>query len=452
MSAWRGLCSLGLGGTAAVLLLTLSPAMVRADGITTFSCTVNGQSNTITTTSSFLPDPIAASSFFGDSEIASTPSSLPASWLGISGSGPVTGSASSPVTAGVFAAGYGDETQLYEQVNNSTTGANPDGSPGAYDAATPGLSSLPSGTVTNLAGQTNSGPGLPYAQVYPVSGGSPDFSSPLIPGGVPTSIYFESYTTNPNAWMPNDSQPTSSCDDHEYAVLDFNVATYLGQELVPGQTYAAYLLVRDTDISGPLANHLWYFQAPAPAQLNTPTLVTTPTPASAAPGTSIHDLATVSGLKEVAGSLPAGDTVSFELVSSCPASGTAPTAAQVVANLGQATATLSPQGSTYTGTATSASFQVTTAGTYYWDVSFSGDSLNSAIAYQCGEAVTVSSAGGTQGTNPGGGGSGGVLGASTSTPNSGADLALPALIGLLLAALGGLLLAGARRLRRGEPA
>ena len=52
MSAWRGLCSLGLGGTAAVLLLTLSPAMVRADGITTFSCTVNGQSNTITTTSS----------------------------------------------------------------------------------------------------------------------------------------------------------------------------------------------------------------------------------------------------------------------------------------------------------------------------------------------------------------------------------------------------------------
>jgi hypothetical protein len=139
-------------------------------------------------------------------------------------------------------------------------------------------------------------------------------------------------------------------------------------------------------------------------------------------------------------------------VSSCPANGVAPTAAQVVANLGPETATLSPQGSAYTATATSASFQVTTAGTYYWDVSFSGDSLNSAIAYQCGEPVTVSSSGGTQGTNPGGGGSGGVLGASTTTPSSGADLALPALIALLLAAFGGLLLAGARRLRRGHPA
>ena len=449
MSAWRGLCSLGLGGTAAVLLLTFSPAMVRADGITTFSCTVNGQNNTITTTSSFLPDPNAASSFFGDSEVASTPSSLPSGWLGISGSGPVTGTASSPVTAGVFAAGYGDETQLYEQVNNSTSGSSPDGSPGAYDAATPGLGSLPSGTVTDLSGQTNTGPGLPYAQVYPVSGGSPDFSSPLIPGGVPTSIYYESYTTNPTAWMPNDSQPNSSCGDHEYAVLDFNVATYLGQELVPGQTYVAYLLVRDTDTSGPLANHLWYFQAPAPAQLNTPSMTTTPTPATGAPGTSIHDLATVAGLKEVSGSLPTNDTVSFEVVSSCPATGTAPTAAQVVANLGHAPASLSPQGSTYTATATSPSFQVTSAGTYYWDVSFSGDSLNSAIAYQCGEPVTVSSSGGTQGTNPGGG-SGGVLGASTTTPNSGADLALPALIALFLAALGGLLLAGARRLRRGQ--
>lgn len=438
-----------LAPAGALLLLAAAPAAVLADGspsdgTSTFSCSVNGVTSTISTTSSYSPDPVAASKYFGDSEIASTPSNLPSGMMGISGSGPTTGSITSPIAAGTFAAGYGDETQLYEQVNISTTGASPAGSPGAYDASQPGLNNLPSGTVTGLNKVTYTGAGLPYAQVYPIVSGAVDFTKPLITGGIPTQIYYESYTTNPTAWMPNGTQPNSSCGDHMYAVLDFNVSAYVGGALTAGQPYAAYLLVRDTDISGPLANHLWYFMAPATQVLGTPSLSTTPTPAAATVGAKIADQATITGLVENSGSLPTSDTASFQLVSSCPANGTAPTSAQVVADLGASPVTLSPAGAAYSGTATSASFTTTKAGTYYWDVSFSGDSGNGPIAYQCGETVTINAS-----TTPP---SGGVLGASTTTPGAGADLLLPGLLAVVGLLLGGLLFSVGFRLRRRHPA
>ncbi len=118
----------------------------------------------------------------------------------------------------------------------------------------------------------------------------------------------------------------------------------------------------------------------------TPLLTTTPMPSSAPVNTPIADQATVTGLTEVSGSVPTNDKVSFQIVSSCPVS---PSAPLLNVSLGSSTLTLTSNGSTYTGTATSAAYTPTTPGTYYWNVSFAGDTYNAPITNQCGEPVTV---------------------------------------------------------------
>lgn len=214
---------------------------------------------------SFTPDPVlgaGASQYFGDAEMATIPST--ASTIGIPDPTSTTGTVGSPITGENFAAAYLDETELYEYLNNSTSGANPAGSPGAYDAGQPPiLNSLPSGTVSHLSGSPgpspSTGAGLPYAAIL-----SSDLKTVI--GTAPVTITDESYTVDPSAWMPGAKrQPPSSCDGPHYAAMTFSASGVSG--LTPGTTYAAYLLVRDTDVSGPLANHIWYFtppQHPAP--------------------------------------------------------------------------------------------------------------------------------------------------------------------------------------------
>jgi len=349
-----------LASAGLLLLPAAVPSVALADGTTTFSC----DGSSISTINSFAATKYAASSDFGDSAIATTPSNLPSSMLGITGPSPATGSSTSPVAVGTFAAGFGDETQLYETLNNGTSGASPNGSPGAYDTAQGiPLSTLPSGTVTTLAGSTNHAPGLPFAQVFPVSGGTPNFNDPLITGGVPTSIYYESYTTNPTAWMPNGTQPNSSCGDNIYAILDFNVSSYIGSQLTAGQTYAAYLLVRDTDSSGPLADHVWYFRAPAVSPA-TPTISTNLSATSITAGGSAYDTAQLSNTSGTA-----TGTVTYTVYSdtSC------------------ATVFASPPSVTLAGgfVPNSAPVAFPTTGTYYWRAHYSGDGSNSPATSAC---------------------------------------------------------------------
>ena len=97
---------------------------------------------------------------------------------------------------------------------------------------------------------------------------------------------------------------------------------------------------------------------------------------------------------------------------------------------------------TTTGAGSTASFSTTWTpaqqGSYYWVASYAGDSNNSSYTSPCqvaSETITVSS-------------SGGVLGASTTTPGTGADLAVPGALATLLALLGAVMVAFGTRLRR----
>ncbi len=80
-----------------------------------------------------------------------------------------------------------------------------------------------------------------------------------------------------------------------------------------------------------------------------------------------------------------------------------------------------------------------TAGSYYWQAVYSGDANNGGATSPCtssnNELLVVTPAGG-------------VLGASTSTPGTGADLLLPGLLAALAALVGSLLLAVGIKLRR----
>lgn len=206
-----------------------------------------------------------ADSLLGRPAIATTPAHLPAGEMGISVGAPTTRDPSSPLPASSFAAGFAATTELYEVPNSATKGPAPVGSPGAFDASQgPPLDGLPSGTVADSLGEFT-GAGLPYAQVFPVVDGVADFGDPLIAGGVPTQVAYQSYATDPSAWTVGD-QPKSRCGPgREYALLTFSISPYVGHQLAVGGDYAAYLLVRNTSAHGPLANHLWYFQAAVPA-------------------------------------------------------------------------------------------------------------------------------------------------------------------------------------------
>lgn len=164
----------------------------------------------------------------------------------------------SPITTSStqFEAAFSDETELYATPNDSTSGPNPDGSPGAYDAAQVNtvLPYLPTGQVLNADGTITSAPGLPYAAVL-----TPDLSTIL--ATVPVAVKPVNYTPVADAWMPGPDQPKSTDGCELTALLDFDLSSlYKSGVLVPGQEYAAYLLVRDTDVSGPLSNHIWWFE------------------------------------------------------------------------------------------------------------------------------------------------------------------------------------------------
>ncbi len=214
------------------------------------------------------------------------------------------------------------------------------------------------------------------------------------------------------------------------------VSATVGAALVPGDYYweAQYTDPGQT------------FDSPASAGCgeltvvtqSTPTLVTTPSSGGAI-GTTLTDSATVTSAVEASGD-PATDTLTFQLVSSCPSvSGAAPAANTVVSNFGAITATASFDSATgtytYSASVPPSGYKSTAAGTYYWNVSFSGDTYNTAVTNQCGEPVSVVSV-------P----VGGVLGAST--PITGADLYGPGLAGALAMLLGGLLLIVGRRVLR----
>ncbi len=233
-----------------------------------FTCPVAGTLTTVNLVPSMVPDPVlgdGADSLLGRPAIATTPADLPAGEMGISVGAPTTGDPSSPLPASSFAAGFAATTELYEVPNRATNGPAPVGSPGAFDASQgPPLDGLPSGTVADSRGEFT-GAGLPYAQVFPVVDGVADFGDPLIAGGVPTQVAYQSYATDPSAWKVGD-QPKSRCGPgREYALLTFSISPYVGHQLAVGGDYAAYLLVRNTSAHGPLANHLWYFQAAVPA-------------------------------------------------------------------------------------------------------------------------------------------------------------------------------------------
>src|SRR5581483_11877449 len=80
----------------------------------------------------FLPDPVLKTNKDFEENLAEIPST--ATTTGIDTNSSSTNTAASPGSLTQFAAGYSEETELYEYENNATSGPKPNGSPGAYDA------------------------------------------------------------------------------------------------------------------------------------------------------------------------------------------------------------------------------------------------------------------------------------------------------------------------------
>jgi hypothetical protein len=160
----------------------------------------------------------------------------------------------------------------------------------------------------------------------------------------------------------------------------------------------------------------------------TPAVATVPSNGGSV-GTLLGDTATVTGLYQPATS----DVVDFSLYSNNSCS-------DLVKDLGSSALTgptLVGGVPTWTAKSPGAGFAPTVAGTYYWGVTFTSvNDPNNSTATFCGEPVTITSAGG-------------VLGASVTTPGTGAELLGPGMLASLALMLGGLfLLAGARIRRR----
>jgi hypothetical protein len=162
----------------------------------------------------------------------------------------------------------------------------------------------------------------------------------------------------------------------------------------------------------------------------TPAVVTVPSNGGVV-GTVLSDSATVTGLYEPASS----DSVDFSLYSNSSCT-------DLVEGLGSSPLTgptTVAGASTWTADSPGAGFAPTIAGTYYWGVTFTSlNDANNPTTTLCGEPVTIKAAES-------------VLGASTTTPGTGADLMIPGLLASLAMLLGGIfLLAGARLRRRTE--
>jgi hypothetical protein len=179
----------------------------------------------------------------------------------------VTGSLQEPEIGKSFAIGYCDETELYEFAPTPASGSpqcpgegstgSPYTSASQYDSCQgPPLNTLPAGTVSNSApvGYQSTGPGLPYVAIYAVDSTSGQIGGKAL-ATVPVTVATANYTAVGAAWMPK-NQPTHTAGTKFQATLSFSVS---GLELSSSETYVAYLLVRDTDQSGPLADHMWYF-------------------------------------------------------------------------------------------------------------------------------------------------------------------------------------------------
>ncbi len=101
----------------------------------------------------------------------------------------------------------------------------------------------------------------------------------------------------------------------------------------------------------------------------TPTIATTPEPATAQIGSSVADQATIAG-----GFNPTG-TVTFKLYDNSTATGTALfTDTENLAN----------------GMATSKGYVATSGGTFYWDTTYNGDTNNNSVSAVPQEQVTIS--------------------------------------------------------------
>lgn len=210
-----------------------------------------------------------------------TGQSLPVGTVGLDPSKEgVSGSSSAPLSGSTFAFGYCDETPLSELAPASvpTSSSCPsDAGPGAqYSSAEQfDICSLdktlpipvPAGAMSATPASTsytNTGPSLPYVAIYAASSvssaeGKISFSAPPVLAALPVSVLYQS--SNPTSTTFG-AVPSASPFS---AVLSFSVAgdvaaTPTAGELTQGQEYVAYLLVQDTDLSGPLADHVWYFQ------------------------------------------------------------------------------------------------------------------------------------------------------------------------------------------------
>ncbi len=201
-------------------------------------------------------------------------SHLPAGTVGVTGSvNGATGSAQQPVAAERFAVGYCDETELsqYDPATVPTCPAPPTPytSSEQYDRCVLDAQAkvaIPAGAVAESppTGYTAQGVGLPFVAVYPLSevttgaGGDLVFAGPPVISAVPVTILYSSYRPLPSAFAAD--QPTSGEPASMRAVVTFDLTTDVSSGVLKaGATYVAYLMIQDTDQSGPLANHIWYF-------------------------------------------------------------------------------------------------------------------------------------------------------------------------------------------------
>lgn len=335
----------GLGAAVAACVAVLALVTSGAAAATPAYCTAAHIPNV-------SPDPLLGSGKILENNLTLTPGAPGV--IGVTTKSGTTGTVLNPVTGNAFQIAYIEETEIYEFLNNAGTASKPL-SPGASDSGKATLKSLPSGTVNHLTNPPapSSGAGLPYAVIL---------SSNLktIIAQVPVNIVDQNYKPNTTAWMHattgSQAQPkptTCGSGDNLYSLLRFSSQGVHG--LTPGVTYAAFLRVRDTDQSGPLSNHLWYFTPPPKAQ---PTITTHAAPNNVFLTQSLQDTATVSG-----GQSPTGK-VTFTLYG--PNDNTCTTAVKTV------TVPLDPQ----TGTASSGPIAPQAPGLYRWRATYSGDDNN----------------------------------------------------------------------------
>ena len=208
---------------------------------------------------------------------------LPAGTIGVGdASDGVTGSASTPAHGDSFAAGYCDESELSQYVPSTTptcpsTSLAPGASTSAeqYDICILDKAltvAVPAGVMSepSAAGYAASGTGIPYVAIYQASqvsagaDGHLSFTGQPVIAPVAVSVVYSNYQVSPAVF--GTTQPTPNGPKSKRVVITFSVASDVASGsnptglLSPDTTYVAYLLLQDTDQSGPLADHLWYFQ------------------------------------------------------------------------------------------------------------------------------------------------------------------------------------------------